>query len=109
MSERLFIGCNGHVSAIDVTSGDELWRTELSTGLFSTTSREDVCVLEHEGRVYAGCHGHLFCLDGATGTMLWRNELPGLGHNDVTLAIAGKSVQVVAKHTHSGGYMPSSS
>jgi outer membrane protein assembly factor BamB len=100
-TDILFIGCNGHVAAIDIATGSEIWRTKLKTGVVSATSYEDVCTLEHEGRVYAGCNGHLFCLDGATGTILWHNGLEGMGHNDVTLAMAGKLIQFVAKHTHS--------
>lgn len=99
--EHLYIGSNGHVAALDPTTGTEIWRTKLGGGMFSTTGSQDVCVLEHDGRVFAGSAGHLFCLDAASGTVLWHNELSGLGHNDVTLAIAGKSVQFVATHTHS--------
>jgi len=47
----LYIGCNGRVSAIDPSSGDEVWRTPLSTGVFSSTSHQDVCILEHQGQV----------------------------------------------------------
>ncbi|HKO58559.1 MAG TPA: PQQ-binding-like beta-propeller repeat protein [Thermoanaerobaculia bacterium] len=100
MNDTLYIGCNGNVAAIRPEDGQRLWLTELG-GVFSRTAAEDVCVLEHEGRVFAGCNGHLFCLDGATGEIVWHNELPGLGHNDVTLTIAGKAIQVVATHTHS--------
>ena len=99
--ERLYIGSNGHVVALDPTNGDEIWRTRLGAGLFSATGHQDVCVLEHEGRLFAGSFGHLFCLDAASGEVLWHNELKGLGHNDVTLAIAGKSVQFVSTHSHS--------
>jgi outer membrane protein assembly factor BamB len=58
----LYIGTNGHVSTVDPHSGNEVWRTPLpivnafgGTG----TAPQDVCILEHEGRVYAGCAGHL--------------------------------------------------
>lgn len=90
-----YIGCNGHVSAIDPSSGDEVWRTSLSTGAlssFTSTIGQDVCILEHEGKIYAGCYGHLFAIDADTGDIVWKNELTGLGYNDVTLAIAGKSI-----------------
>jgi outer membrane protein assembly factor BamB len=97
----LYIGCNGHVSAIDPSSGNEVWRTPLSTGVFSSASHQDVCILEHEGKVYAGCYGHLFSLDANTGDILWKNDLTGLGYNDVTLAFAGKSVQYVSTHSRS--------
>ncbi len=97
----LYIGINGRVAAIDPQTGSEVWRTELpSGGFFSSTQWSDVCVLEHEGRVFAGCHGYVLALDGATGEILWQNGLEGMGHNDVTLSIAGKSIQFVAKHTH---------
>jgi outer membrane protein assembly factor BamB len=89
----LYIGCNGHVLAINPSDGLEIWRTPLTAGLFGTTSFMDVCVLEHDGTVFAGSNGHLFALDGATGEMLWHNNLEGLGHNDVTLTMAGKSAQ----------------
>lgn len=101
-TELLYIGSNGHVSAIDPQTGAEVWRTKLGGGgMFSPTGHQDVCVLQHEGHVFAGCHGHLFCLDAATGQELWQNGLKGMGHNDVTLAMGGKSVQYVSSHTHS--------
>lgn len=98
---NLYIGCNGYVSAIQVETGAELWRTQLKEGFMGSSRGSDVCVLEHEGRVLAGCNGHLFCLSTGTGHILWENELKGMGYNDVTLAIAGKSIQYVASHTHS--------
>ena len=94
----LYIGINGCAAAIDPQTGREIWRTELSTGFFSGS---DVCVLEHEGQVFAGTNGYLFALDGATGNIIWENGLEGMGHNEVTLSIAGKSIQFVATHTHS--------
>ena len=104
MTENLFIGCNGHVSAIEPSSGKELWRTQLSTTVTSSfvTAGEDVTVLSHSTFVFAGCNGHLFCLDAASGAVLWHNELEGLGHNDITLAIAGKSVQLVVRREEIG-------
>lgn len=70
----LYIGCNRHVSAIDPSSGDEVWRTSLSTGGFSSTSHQDVCILEHEGKVYADCYGRLFAIDAGAGNILWKNN-----------------------------------
>ncbi len=96
----LFIGCNGYVAAINPNDGSEMWRTKLKSGILSSTSSEDVCVLEHENRLYAGCGGYLFCIDGSSGQILWRNDLKGMGHNDVTLAMAGKLIQFVAKHNN---------
>jgi outer membrane protein assembly factor BamB len=100
MADHLYIGCNAHIAAIRIETGEEAWRTRLQGALLAT-SGQDTTVLEHDGRVYAGVNGHLYCLDAATGAILWHNELPGMGHNDVTLSIGGQSVQFVAKHTHS--------
>jgi outer membrane protein assembly factor BamB len=96
-ADTLYIGCHGHVAAIAAATGTELWRTALGTGLLSMTAHQDVCLLENAGRVFAGCQGHLFCLDTSTGEVLWHNRLEGLGHNEVTLAMAGQSVQFVSQ------------
>lgn len=101
MNDLLYIGTNGTVVALRPESGEDVWRTQLNTGFWSSTTYADVCVLEHGGTVFAGCNGHLFGLDAATGEVRWHNELKGLGHNDVTLAIAGKAIQFVATHTRS--------
>lgn len=98
--ETLYIGSNGHVCAFRVSDGREAWRTKLGGGVLSATTAQDVCVLHHGGRILAGCRGHLFCLDAATGHVLWQNELKGLGYNDVTLAMAGKSIQYVSSDSH---------
>ena len=67
MDDALYIGTNGYVASFAVSDGAELWRTRLGEGVFSTPGHQDVCVLQHGGRVFAGCFGHLFCLDAATG------------------------------------------
>ena len=101
MSEHLYIGTNGHVSAIDPASGAELWRTKLMSGIFSATVSQDVSVLDHGDKIFAGSNGHLFCLSAQTGEILWHNELEGLGNNDVTLTIGGRSIQMMHKtHQH---------
>lgn len=97
MNNPLIIGSNGHVAAIDVMNGNELWRTTLQTGIFSATSHSDVSVLVQGGFVLAGSRGHLFCLDMANGTIVWHNELKGMGYNDVSLAMQNVSVQFLQK------------
>ncbi|MDA8018086.1 MAG: PQQ-binding-like beta-propeller repeat protein [Thermoanaerobaculia bacterium] len=101
--ELLHIGTNGHVLAVSTDTGDELWRTKLASGrLFNSVANQDVCVLEHEGKVFAGCRGFLFCLDGASGEILWRSDLKRMGHRDVSLSVAGKSVQTSSTQGESG-------
>ncbi len=100
----LFIGSNGFVSAIDPSSGRELWRTRLESGVFTSTGGADVSVLVRGELLFAGAAGHLFCLSSASGEILWKNELPGMGHNDISLTLEGVSVQylqkVVRQHHH---------
>lgn len=96
----LYLGCNGMVSALDPASGTEVWRTQLHAGIgiFGGAARwEDVNVIEDGGIVIAGVNGYVFGLDARSGQILWQNELKGMGHNDVTMCIGGKTIQTVGK------------
>jgi outer membrane protein assembly factor BamB len=96
-STPLIIGTNGYVVAFERTSGRELWRTKLQSGVFTSTGGNDVAVLTADTFVFAGAAGHLFCLSLTDGQIVWHNELPGLGHNDVALAIDSVSIQYLQK------------
>lgn len=97
----LFIGSCGRVSAIDPATGRIHWTTALnSDGVLGGRVGVDVCLLEDDGTLYAGCNGHLFALDAQSGKVLWHNELEGFGHHPVTLAMHGKSVQVLTRTEH---------
>ena len=103
MSEPLIVGTNGNVAAIEPTTGQVKWRTELKTGSFlSSTGGQDVTVLVKGEIVFAGCMGHLFCIDATSGAVLWHNSLEGFGHNDIAMAMEGVAVHVVAKVQRSG-------
>ncbi len=97
----LYIGTDGYVVAIHPDDGGEVWRAPLDGG-WSGPGPDDVCVLEHGGRVFAGCKGHVFCLDVHTGEVLWRNGLKGLGHSAVTLSISGQATRYAASEAGSG-------
>jgi outer membrane protein assembly factor BamB len=107
MDERLFIGTNGHVCAIDARSGQEVWRTRLQEGIMSATTAADVSVLVRDGVIYAGSQGHLFALSSA-GEILWHNSLKGLNFNDISLAFEGQSVQFLQKTVRSSNSSSSS-
>lgn len=102
VNERLFIGSNGHVCAIDPSSGNEIWRTRLQEGILTATQSGDVSVLVRGDVVFAGCQGHLFALAAATGEHLWHNELKGLRFNDISLSFEGHSVQYLQKTVRGG-------
>jgi len=103
--DYLYLGCNGTVSALDPASGQEVWRTKLSTGgigIFGGSTRyQDVNVIEDGGIVIAGVNGYVFGLDARNGAVLWQNELKGMGFNDVTMCIGGKTIQTVGKPSKS--------
>jgi outer membrane protein assembly factor BamB len=99
----LFIGSNGFVAALDTSTGQELWRTQLQRGAFKATGSADVSVLVRGALIFAGAAGHLFCLAADTGQIIWHNELSGMGYNDISLAIDNVSIQYlqkVVRHTH---------
>jgi len=86
-SNQLFIGVGGHAVALDVATGEELWRTKLKGG--ATT----IAIVD--GKLYGGSGGELFRIDPATGQILWRNKLPGLGLGVV--AFPGSDAIVIKK------------
>ena len=94
----LIIGTNGSVAAINPETGKIIWETSLSTGaILSATNYQDISVLVRGDVVFAGGAGHLFCLDAQSGKILWHNSLEGFGHNDISLAMDGVSVQFLTK------------
>jgi len=89
LSNHLFIGIGGHAVALDVGTGEELWRTKLKGGSGTATT---VAIIA--GKLYAGSGGEVFRLDLSTGQILWRNKLPGLGLG--VLAFCGSDAIVAA-------------
>jgi outer membrane protein assembly factor BamB len=94
--DTLYIGTNGHVAAIDTANGNERWRTKLGQG-FTSTAQADVTILLDGDRLLAGSMGHLYCIDATNGAVVWQNDLEGLGYNDITMAMAGTSVQITTR------------
>ncbi len=97
----IYGGTNGYVFAISPTTGEEKWRTKLSTGFFNAVSGQDVMVILRDGIVIAASYGHIFGLDAETGAVLWHNGLTGLGHDAISMATDGVAIQYVHKHTRS--------
>lgn len=78
-SAPLYIGTHGNVIAVDRTTGDTLWKTELKGSEF-------VDVMIVDGDLIAASKGRVYRLDAATGEILWRNDLPGMGWGIVSIA-----------------------
>ena len=96
----LIIGCNGYVSAILVSNGDEIWRTKLRDGFFGGSRGCDVSVLIDGNQVFAGCYGRIYALNASDGQILWSNNLDGMGFNEVALARQGTSTQYLTRVEH---------
>ena len=75
----VFVGTRGTVLAIDRSSGETVWTTELKGSDF-------VDVMLVDGDLFAASKGRLYRLDPAGGAILWCNDLPGLGWNIVSIA-----------------------
>lgn len=58
-NDLLIIGCNGYVSAINSSNGEELWRTKLRDGLMGGSLGADVSVLIDGDMIFAGCNASI--------------------------------------------------
>jgi len=96
-TDVVIIGCNGYVSAINVSDGQEVWRTKLWTGPLGGSRGLDVSVLIDGAKIFAGCSGRIFGLDAADGKVLWENDLQGVGYNEVAIAKQGTSTQFITR------------
>ena len=71
-SSLVFIGLRGRVVALNRTTGDEVWRTELKGAGF-------VQVFRDQDYLFATTRGEIFCLSPDSGAVVWNNPLKGLG------------------------------
>lgn len=82
---NLYLSCGGTIVALDRSSGQELWRTELPEWAGK------VSILESGDVIFAGTWGRAYGLDAKTGRMLWKNGLSGLKFFEVQLSSGGRS------------------
>ena len=82
LSNLIFVGIGGRVTALDRTTGKIVWTTLLKGGDFVNVALQKDLLL-------ATCHGEVFCLDPATGAKRWHNPLKGFGTGLATLAAEG--------------------
>jgi outer membrane protein assembly factor BamB len=95
--DLLIIGCNGYVSALQTSNGEELWRTKLREGALGGSRGHDVTVLIDGDQVYAGCSGRIYAINRENGAIIWSNDLKGLGFNEVALAKQGTNTQFITR------------
>ena len=94
--KMIYCGTNGHVFALDVKDGKEVWRTKLKTKfVFNAASSGDVTVILVNDVLIASCNGHIWGLKPETGQILWHNDLPSLGNRFITMCTSNVSIQYV--------------
>ncbi len=76
----VYIGMAGHVTCIDKSTGNEVWRTKLKKGSSLTN------LVKEGNQIIAYSGGHLFSLNALTGDLQWENELKGLGYSYCIIA-----------------------
>ena len=96
-NDLLIIGCNGYVSAIKSSTGEECWRTKLREGVLGGSRGQDVSVLIDGNQIYAGCSGRIYAINVQNGEIAWSNDLKGMGYNEVSLAKQGTSTQFITR------------
>ena len=75
----IYLGIKGAVIALNRSTGEEIWRTELKGSDF-------VNVILDGNQLYATTKGEIFCLDTATGEARWHNKLTGMGLGLISIA-----------------------
>lgn len=75
----VFVGIKHSVVALDMRTGEEIWRTKLKGSDFVTV------LWDGQGLVAANS-GEVFALDPESGAVLWHNPLKGMGLGLVSLA-----------------------
>jgi outer membrane protein assembly factor BamB len=75
----IFVGIREYLTALDVNTGDVVWRTEL-------TQKDYTNVMWDGETLIASNAGEVYRVDPLTGDLLWQQELKGLGRGLVSLA-----------------------
>jgi outer membrane protein assembly factor BamB len=94
IGDRIFVGLNSRVIAVDRYSGGLLWDWKAPKGMGFVT------VLLDGDRLIVSVSGYLYCLDPATGEIVWDNPLKGFGNGIVCLASARGYTTVDAPTSH---------
>ncbi|WP_251359347.1 PQQ-binding-like beta-propeller repeat protein [Kangiella sp. TOML190] len=77
---HVYIGMAGHITCIDKSTGNEVWRTKIKKGSSLTN------LIREGNQIIAYSGGHLFALNALTGEIQWENELKGLGYSYCIIA-----------------------
>jgi outer membrane protein assembly factor BamB len=85
IQDMIFVGLNGRVAALDITTGEILWEWRSPKG------GGYVNLLLDRKTLIAGVNGYIYGLDAKTGEQLWFNKLKGYGVGVTSLATASGS------------------
>ncbi len=81
-SKIIYLGVKGSVMAVDSSTGQQVWLTQLK-------GTEFVNVVLDGDNLYATTRGEIFCLDPQGGGIRWHNPLRGYGWGLITVAGEG--------------------
>ncbi len=85
----VYLGIGGHAVAVDLSTGQEIWRRKVKGGQLTT-------VVVAADRLLVTAGGEIWCLDRESGAELWHNRLKGLGVGLVTVAGANMTPALAA-------------
>ena len=94
--DKIYIGSNGKLAAVNPKTGEIIWQTKLA-GAYKC----DVSIIEKEDYLFVGCYGKIHGVNKQNGEVLWTNELSGWGYSNIGIAGEGISIQHKSKLNNS--------
>lgn len=91
--EKIYIGSNGKLAAINPQNGEIIWQVKLTSSFNS-----DVSIIEKDNYLFVGCYGKIYGVNKQNGEILWTNELSGWGYGNIGIANEGISIQHKSKN-----------
>ena len=96
--EKIYIGSNGKLAAINPKNGEIIWQTKIAAAYNC-----DVSIVEKEDYLFVGCYGKIHGVNKQNGEILWTNELTGWGYANIGIANDNISIQHKSKMDTSSG------
>ncbi|KAK9722297.1 hypothetical protein K7432_002781 [Basidiobolus ranarum] len=96
----LICAVGGRVYGLERFTGSIVWKTRIGSknGLISM-----FCDLAQSEILFAGVKGKLFALNVIDGTILLKNKLPGMGYEDLSIAVLTNKPTLPPYSPHSDG------
>ncbi len=86
---------NYHVFGMDENTGQEIWRTKLTSSGFFGGSFRLISILVKNDVLIAGSDGNVWGINKNNGKILWHNSLEGLGYENISLTTENMAIQYI--------------